>query len=141
MTIQSAKQVTKKLEIATDGTLDATAAKFLFRVQVKTADYTVTEADSGTLFTTTGDANAINFTLPTNAKAGLVYFFIQSTNQNLVITAGTADTLITFNDLEADSVAAQTTNEKIGAFFMVVADGTSFHAACLSNGTTMTVAT
>jgi glucosamine 6-phosphate synthetase-like amidotransferase/phosphosugar isomerase protein len=138
---QGASLWIKKLKFQSGGLLDLGNAKQLLRIQVKTADYTVTEADSGSWFTTTGDANAINFTLPTNAKSGLHYYFIQSVDQDLTVTAGTADTLITFNDLAADSVAASTANEQIGAFIMVVANGTSFHAATISNGTTQTVAT
>lgn len=138
---ESANQLISKLKFKSSGELDAGNAKLLLRVQTKTADYTVTEADSGTWFTTYGDSDAINFTLPTNAKKGLVYFFWQSVDQNLTVTAGTADTLVTFNDLAADSVAASTSSQKIGALFIVFADGNKFHAACLSNGTTMTVAT
>lgn len=112
--------------------------QILLRFQNKTADYTVKLADSGTFFTTYGDAGAIIFTLPSAIKKGVFYLFAQSTDQNMTVTAGTADTLITYNNLAADGVACSTGSHKIGAVILVYCDGNKYHAACIS-GHTFTV--
>lgn len=92
-------------------------------VVAKTADYTVVTADRDTIFTNRGAAGAVNFTLPAIAK-GLKYLFYCEAAQDLTITAATADTLVAFNDLAADSVTIdQNTNSKqIGGALMVVAN-------------------
>lgn len=89
----------------------------------KTADYTVLESDCGKLFTNAGASGAVNFTLPTTAKQGLYYDFHAVANQNLVVTAGTADTMVAYNDAAVDSVALQTANEIIGGSFRVIGTG------------------
>lgn len=94
--------------------------------QTKTADYTVVEGDAGTIFTTTGAAGAVNFTLPATAKKGLAFTFINTADQNMTITAGTADTMIVFNDLAADSVSLSTLSEKIGGSFKVIGTGSAW---------------
>ena len=112
-------------------------------VVAKTTDYTVTAADHDTLFTTRGAAGAVNFTLPTTALAGLRYRFIAVADQNLTVTAGTADTIVTANDAEADSVAFSTSTEKIGGSFEVIGDGTSWLVVTHlpQTGHTVTIAT
>lgn len=85
--------------------------------------YTVLEAENNTLFTNKGNDGNINFTLPATAKLGLRYGFLVVANFNLVLTAGTVDTMVVFNDAAADSVAYQTTDDKIGGFFEVIGDG------------------
>lgn len=109
-------------------------------VVAKTADYTVVEADNNTLFTTRGAAGAVVFTLPVTPKKGLRYGFYCAADQNMTITAGTADTLTAVNDLTADSIAISTASLKIGGFIEVVGDGTSWltivHPAQTSDGTT-----
>jgi hypothetical protein len=90
-------------------------------VVAKTADYTVLEADNGTIFTNQGAAGAVNFTLPTIAK-GLRYRFFVEANQNLTITSVVADTLVVFNDAAADSIAYSTASEKIGGGLEVIAN-------------------
>lgn len=117
---------------------DGIIQRFGLRTQNKTANYTVVSADSGTVFTNTGDTDAIVYTLPTPA-AGLFFIFANTVNQNLTVQAATANTLITFNDTTADSVAFSTTNEKTGGILLVVCDGTSFIANKIG-GNTLTVA-
>lgn len=91
-------------------------------VIAKTADYTVTVADHGTLFTTEGAGGAVNFTLPATSTLPVGWYadFYQAADQNMTITAGTADTMVATNDLAADSVAYSTASEKIGNFIRVV---------------------
>lgn len=95
-------------------------------VLAKTADYTVLDSDHDVLFTNRGDADAINFTLPATAKRGLRFGFMVVADQNVTLTAGTADTLVVFNDAAADSVALSTVSEKIGGMFEVIGDGTGW---------------
>jgi len=95
-------------------------------IVAKTADYTVTEADNNTLFTNRGAAGAVIFTLPTTAKKGLRYGFHVIADQSVTVASGTADTMISFNDAAADSVAFSTASEKIGGRFVVEGDGTGW---------------
>jgi hypothetical protein len=100
----------------------------------KTADYTLTEADRDVLWTNEGDDGAIEFTLPTTAKKDLAYYFYVVANQNLTVTAGTADTIIALNNAAADGVAFSTTNQKIGGSFAVIGDGAKWKVFNLSAG-------
>jgi hypothetical protein len=141
---QGPNQWLKKLRL--DSLLDlskdaANGPKVLLRVQTKTASYTVLPADSGTIFTTYGDTNAIVFTLPAVPTKGMFFLFFQSTDQNISVASAAADGIITFNDLDADAVTAVTGSGQIGALFLVFADGNIWNAACISNGTTLTVTT
>ena len=94
-------------------------------VTAKTSDYTVTAAESGTIFTTEGAGGAVNFTLPSQG-AGLHYWFTNAEDQNMTITADTADTMVTFNDVAADSVAFSTSSEKVGGAAFVFSDGSKW---------------
>ena len=94
-------------------------------VTAKTSDYTVTAVESGTIFTTEGAGGAVNFTLPSQG-AGLHFWFTNAEDQNMTITADTADTMVTFNDVAADSVAFSTSSEKVGGAAFVFSDGTKW---------------
>lgn len=101
---------------------------------------TFTSADYGTVFlwSPSGTATA---TLPANgAAAGSWFDVLLLTAQTITISAATADTLITLNDTQADSVAFSTAGSKIGALVRFVSNGTAWIAVNLSNHT-MTVAT
>jgi hypothetical protein len=95
-------------------------------VVAKTSDYTVTAADHDTLFTTRGAAGSVNFTLPVLPLEGLRYKFINCAANNMVITSGTSDQLVTFNDLNADSITTGAAGEQIGVGFEVYGDGTGW---------------
>tara|TARA_R110000824_G_scaffold391156_1_gene588767 strand:- start:11828 stop:12655 length:828 start_codon:yes stop_codon:yes gene_type:complete len=112
-------------------------------VVAKTASYVVTEADHDTLFTNRGAAGEVVFTLPATAEKGLSYTFYCVADQNLKVTAGTADTMVTANDAAADSVSWETSTEKIGGGFSVYGDGTSWLTVSHSpqTGHTVTIAT
>jgi hypothetical protein len=91
--------------------------------QAKTANYTVVNGqDNGVLFTTTGAAGAVNFTLG-NPATGNAFTFMNTANQNLTVTAP-AGKLVAFNNAAATSVSLQTAAQKIGGGFEVVADET-----------------
>ncbi len=95
---------------------------FPVAVVAKSASYTVTEADSGTLFTTTGASAAVTFTLPA-PKKGLQYRFFSKANQNMVV-AGPANSLVALNNLNATSITFSTANQLIGACVHIEADET-----------------
>ena len=90
-------------------------------VVAKASDYTVTAADNNRIFTMQGAAGAVNFTLPAIDR-GLRFRFFNEANQNMTVTAATADTMVVFNDLAADSIAYSTANERIGGSIEVIAN-------------------
>lgn len=95
-------------------------------VTAKTADYTLTAADSGGVFTTTGAAGAVNFSLPAVATStGFTYSFVNTVDQNMTITAP-AGTLVALNNASATSIAWSTAGEKIGASCTVICDGSKW---------------
>jgi hypothetical protein len=93
--------------------------------EAKTADYTCTKYDSGTIFHTTGATAAVNFTLPKISEGPFWFLFICGADIGMTVTAGTADTAVTYNDLNADSVAFSTSSEMIGGVIEVICDGTT----------------
>lgn len=107
----------------------------------KAANYTVVAADNGTLFTAI--TGAVTFTLPTLA-AGLRFEFLNLVDANMTIaSAGSLDDIVWMNDLAADSLAASTVGQKIGARlqFEANAAGTKWYVRNLSPaGVTITAA-
>lgn len=91
-----------------------------------TADKTLTAADADTLFTNRGAAGAVNFTLPATPAKLLRFGIFVAAAQNVTLTSGTADTLITFADATADTVALVTASKLIGGMFEVLGDGTGW---------------
>lgn len=110
----------------------------------KTADYTVVEADQGTLFTTVGAAGTVIFTLPT-IRAGLGPFeFLNLVDQTMTIaSAGSNDNIVWDNDASGDSISFQTASHKLGGRVRVRANaaGTKWYVENLSPAScTVTVA-
>lgn len=112
------------------------------RISVKTSNYTVKASESGTVFLAAGTA-AVTFTLPPIDDGPFYFKFINAVDQNMVVAANTADTMITFNDVAADSVAFQTASEKIGGTVEVYCDGTYLVALTpiIAHSQTVTIAT
>lgn len=110
-------------------------------VLAKTADYTVKPYESGTLFTTRGASGAVEFTLPATAYKGLSYTFYNVADQTMKVTAGTADTMVTYKDATATSISFAQTDEKIGGAVKVIGDGIGWLVFLMSEETqTVTVA-
>lgn len=88
------------------------------RVVGKAANYTVNPYVDrcGTVFTNKGATGGITFTLPApNAGLlGLWYRFKTVVDQDVTIATATADTMLSLNDLAADSLAISTSSQKIG---------------------------
>lgn len=112
------------------------------QIAAKTADYTVKAYESGTIFTTTGAGAAVTFTLPATASKGLYYVFYHTvTDQNMTVAAGTASTMVTFNNAAATSVSLDQANKRAGGGFKVVGDGSKWLVFMMTGETqTVTVA-
>lgn len=94
-------------------------------MESKTAAYQVTKEDSGTIFHTTGATAAVTFTLPPITDGPFYFRFINGADIDMTVAAKVADTAVTYNDLNADSVAFSTSSEKIGGEVEVFCDGTT----------------
>ena len=99
----------------------------------KTAAYTLTAADSGVTFTNRGASGSVTITLPAVSR-DLHFKFVVVAAQAFVVAADTADTLISYNDLDLDSVSSNT----IGAQMEVICDGTSWILLAPTVGVTYT---
>ena len=94
-------------------------------ITAKTANYTITADESGTIFTNQAAAGSVFFTLPAQAT-GLWYLFANVELQNMTIVADTVDTIAAFNDVAADNVSYSTANEQCGGGFLVFSDATNW---------------
>lgn len=90
--------------------------------ETKTASFTVTAADSGKIFLVHGATANVVVTLP---PVGTVFQceVVNLSDVNLTVQSVVADTLATYNDLAADSVAFSTASEKIGGSVWCFGDG------------------
>lgn len=95
------------------------ATKLTRRVIDKTASYTISGLNDrpDTIFTNRGASGAVTFTLPPPSAPylGTVYHFRGIADQNLLVAGTTAGDIVTKNDAAANSLAASTSGEKIGA--------------------------
>lgn len=90
--------------------------------ETKTASFTITADDSGKIFLVRGAASPVVVTLP---AVGTVFQceVVNLSDVNLTVASVVADTLITYNDLTADSVTFSTSSEKIGGSVWCFGDG------------------
>lgn len=94
-------------------------------METKTASWTATAADSGKIFMVVGATANVAVTLPAIGTGPFAFTILHGSDVNLTVASATADTIITYNDLNADSVAFSTSSEKIGGAVDVYCDGTS----------------
>lgn len=101
---------------------------------------------SGSRVTTRGATGAVTATLPQPADGnmswdGYTVEFHGGADQTLIVAAA-ANKAITFNNLTATSLAAQTGGQKIGAVIVAVWDGAAgkWHLTGVTLGVTYTVA-
>jgi hypothetical protein len=115
-------------------------ARDTMRVVTKAANYTVLAGDTNTAFQAI--TGAVTFTLPT-IKDGLVYEFLQTTNNDMIINGG-ASAIVAVNTAAGTSVTFNTSSQKLGArarFRAIRLNGTlKWEYTLLSTGTTGTVA-
>lgn len=114
----------------------------LYRKPVaKTAAYSITKQDLGTLFTNRGASASVTLTLPltTGLETGWWCRFFVIANYALVIASyGSSDDIVAFNDAGADSITIDTSAERIGFGCEVVWDGTSW-LVFVNQGETQTI--
>lgn len=91
--------------------------------ETKTASFSITEADSGKIFLVYGATAAVTVTLP---AVGSVFQcqVVNLSDVDLTVASVVADTLVTYNDLTADSVTFSTSSEKIGGSVWCFGNGT-----------------
>jgi hypothetical protein len=119
------------------------AQNFQQKIVAKTAAYTITAEESGTLFTNRGATAAFTFTLPavTGLPIGTRYEFYGVTNAGYTVASnGSSDNITTKNDLSADSITMTTDSLAISGALEVIWDGTRWLAKQASVGPTYTVA-
>lgn len=119
------------------------AQNFQQKIVAKTAAYTITAEESGTLFTNRGATAAITFTLPavTGLPIGTRFEFYGVTNAGYTVASnGSSDNITTKNDLSADSITMTTDSLAISGSVEVIWDGTRWLARQASVGPTYTVA-
>lgn len=111
---------------------------FRLNVITKTAAYTVLASESGSVFTTSGATGAFDFTLPA-AEDGLIYWFINAIDGEMVITAPSA-IMAGHNDATATTCTWTTASEQIGSANMVFSDGTYWYNSVFPGLVASTVA-
>ena len=99
----------------------------LLRINSQTANYSITAGESGTIFNNQAATGAVTFTLHAQVAG---FWCIRSSveDQDVIIAADTVDTLAAFNDIAADNIAINTSNEKVGAGVLIYSDGTNWVA-------------
>jgi hypothetical protein len=95
------------------------------KMVAKNADYTIKASESGTIFTNVGATKAINFTLPAITDGPFYFKILIGADYAVTVTSVVADTIITFNDAAADSVAFSQASEILGGSFEIFCNGTS----------------
>lgn len=124
------------------GTRLPTVARELVTVTASTA--TLTADDLGKTVCNVGASGTVTLTLPvpTTCTPGGDILVLSCADQTLTIASGTADTLITLNDIAADSVSLGTSSEKAGGGFVFTCVGSLWHCAPMCEETqTITVVT
>jgi len=109
-------------------------------VVAKTTNYSVAETDHDTLFTNTGAAGAVNFTLPAaiHLKKGLRFSFYGTAGGTVTVTSATADVIVTHNDATATTVAMSAAGHTVGGLIEIYSDGEKWLAVHQGNGTLTT---
>jgi|SaaInl7_150m_RNA_FD_contig_21_362027_length_868_multi_8_in_0_out_0_2 hypothetical protein len=98
-------------------------------------DLTLDAKDTGTWYMNTAATEAsIVYTLPAISTGPWIFFFVAVADVTLSVAAATADTLLAFNDAEADSIAFSTSSEKRGGIIMAYCDGTTVGVCPLGMG-------
>jgi hypothetical protein len=104
---------------------------FGFPISAVTATKTLSPGECGIVVVRS--AAACTLTLPDPVgRSGLWYLIVNAADQDLILAAGTIDTLITFNDLAADSIDLDQAGNKIGGLILAVCDGTNWIAGTLT---------
>ena len=109
-----------------------------------TVSITLSADDLGKTVCNVGASDTVTVTLPAPATCtpGGDILVLSCADQTLTVTSGTADTLITLNDIAADSVSFGTSSEKAGGGFLFTCVGALWHCAPhITEAQTITVVT
>lgn len=112
--------------------------------ETKTASFAITAADSGKIFMVVGATANVAVTLPAPDPENPFHCrIIHLSDVTLTVSPAAVDTLYTFNDVAADSVALSTASELIGGEVEIFSNGvvTVALARISSPYQTVTVAT
>jgi hypothetical protein len=105
---------------------------FTQQILTKTADYTVLASETGAVYTNSGAAGQVIFTLPTWA-AGLFYMFDVETAQNLRVVASGTDTIRIAGSVSA--AGGRIDNATVGGVVTLVATLSGKWVATSQEGT------
>lgn len=127
------RRAASQLSVDTATSTDGGGGIFHREIQVdRTADLGITAAASNTLYTNTGAAGTVIFTLPT-AAVGLRYTFIVNAVQSLQVTAGASTTIRLGATVSA--AAGNMANNALGSSVTLVAVSTTQWMATAIVGT------
>jgi hypothetical protein len=104
--------------------MSSVSGRGLHTIEVKTADYTVTNADNGKIFTNEGDAGAAVFALPA-ATVGHWFRFVVKAAQELRIDP---------NGTETIALPSTGVQQAAGAYLTANAVGESVLVVCVKAG-------
>lgn len=112
-------------------------------ISLTTTTYTLTAAQSGSFIHNAAMTAATTLTLPAISTGPFWFRIIQGAGYAITVTSVVADTIITFNDVAADSVTFSTSSEIIGGSYEVICDGTYLFVipVLASEAQTVTIAT
>jgi hypothetical protein len=112
-------------------------------IRLTATTYTLKANQSGAIIHNAGITEATTLTLPAIADGPFYFKIIQGAGYAITVTSVVADTIITFNDVAADSVTFSTTSEIIGGSYEVFCDGTYLFVlpVLASEAQTLTVVT
>ena len=107
-------------------------------VEVVDASRDVTETDCGKILTNAGAAGALTLTLPepSESLSGINFRMVVRAAQDFIVASHDADTLISRNDAEADSIKSA----QIGNSIYVFCDGSNWYAYGITDGGSYTIA-
>lgn len=130
--------------LTTTGLVTAEYLKFGNVVANTSGTDTLTAGESGTVFVATKSDGATTYTLPDPGATtiGVVYTFIQTANQNLVVVPTTADgnSLVADAVATSDNVSCQAASHKIGSGIQVIGiSATQWAAFALNSECPLTV--
>ncbi len=110
------------------------------KTKAHTTSHTIRVADSGRVLTNRGASGTVTFTLPAPDSDfdGVDFYTLSHATQVITVATATADTLVTVNDVAADSISSE---NKAGAWMHVYCDGTQWYAEPRTDGITYTIVT
>lgn len=105
-----------------------------FSIEHHTADDTLTVGETGSIHTNLGEDGAMTLTLPQDATAGCLFFFVVMTAQELRIDPGAAGKILgclALTPVDDEYITANAVGESL----MLVADGNGDWITLFATGT------